>query len=397
MEKDKILKFAKDIEDKIINLRHKIHQNPELAFKENETAALVTKELKKLGLEVESGIYHTGVCGLLRNSDNKNEKTILLRADMDALPIQENTGMPYSSNNDGVMHACGHDGHIAILIGVAVLLNKLKNEFKGNVKFVFQPAEEAEGGAKGMIEEGVLENPKVDAALGLHLWGTSLRGVVEYKSGPFMASPDKFSLRILGDGGHAAQPEKSIDPIPIATAVVDQFQNIISRRTDPLESAVISVCHIEGGDTHNVIPDEVFIEGTVRSLVPEVRDKLPEYMEKAIEKVTSIYGADYDFDYEYRFPPLINDKNMTEILSKSAKKIIGDNRVRELKKANMGGEDFSYFAEAVPANFFYLGMAPSEDEVIKHHQAKFDVDDSVLKEGIAVMVQAVIDYFKEEK
>ena len=395
MNKDEILKLAENIEDRIINIRHKIHQNPELAFEEKETAALVEKELKKLDLKVESGIYHTGVCGLLENSNSENDRTILLRADMDALPIQEKTGKSYSSNNDGVMHACGHDGHTAILIGVAMILNKLKNEFSGNVKFVFQPAEEAEGGAKGMIEEGVLENPAVDAALGLHLWGTSPKGVVEYKAGPFMASPDKFSLKIIGDGGHAAQPEKSIDPIPIASNIIDQFQNIISRRTDPLESAVISVCHIEGGDTHNVIPDEVFIEGTVRSLVPEVRDKLPEYMEKAIEKVTSIYGADYDFDYEYRFPPLINDENMADLLSKSARKILGDNKVKELKKANMGGEDFSYFAKEVPANFFYLGMAPTEDEVMKHHQAKFDVDDDVLREGMAVMVQTVIDYFKK--
>ena len=395
MNKDEILKLAENIEDRIINIRHKIHQNPELAFEEKETAALVEKELKKLDLKVESGIYHTGVCGLLENSNSENDRTILLRADMDALPIQEKTGKSYSSNNDGVMHACGHDGHTAILIGVAMILNKLKNEFSGNVKFVFQPAEEAEGGAKGMIEEGILENPAVDAALGLHLWGTSPKGVVEYKAGPFMASPDKFRLRIIGDGGHAAQPEKSIDPIPIASNIIDQFQNIISRRTDPLESAVISVCHIEGGDTHNVIPNEVFIEGTVRSLVPEVRDKLPEYMEKAIEKVTSIYGADYDFDYEYRFPPLINDENMADLLSKSARKILGDNKVKELKKANMGGEDFSYFAKEVPANFFYLGMAPTEDEVMKHHQAKFDVDDDVLREGMAVMVQTVIDYFKK--
>ncbi|MGM0436745.1 MAG: M20 metallopeptidase family protein [Bacillota bacterium] len=395
MDKKKIFKMVEDIEDEIIEIRHIIHQNPELAYEEKETAALVEKELKKLDLKVKSGIYHTGVCGLLENSNSENDKTILLRADMDALPIQENTGKPYSSKNDGIMHACGHDGHTAILIGVAILLNKLKNEFNGNVKFVFQPAEEAEGGAQGMIEEGVLENPEVDAALGLHLWGTSPKGVVEYKSGPFMASPDKFTLKVLGEGGHAAQPEKSIDPIPIATSIVNQFQNIISRRTDPLESAVISVCHIEGGDTHNVIPNEVFLEGTVRSLVPEVRDKLPEYMEKAIKKVTSIYGADYDFDYEYRFPPLINDENMAELLSTSARKILGDSRVRELKKANMGGEDFSYFAESVPANFFYLGMAPSKREVMKHHQDKFDVDDEVLKDGMAVIVQTVIDYFKD--
>lgn len=394
MLKDKIIKKATEIEDEIVNIRHKIHQNPELAFEEEKTAALALGELEKLDYKVESGIYYTGVCGLLENSKEDNDKTILLRADMDALPIEENTGKSYSSKNDGVMHACGHDGHVAILIGVAKVLNELRDEFSGNIKFIFQPAEEAEGGAKGMIENGVLESPDVDAALGLHLWGTTPKGMVEYKAGPFMASPDKFTVKVKGQGGHAAQPEKSIDPIPISTTIVNQFQNIISRRTDPLESAVISVCHIEGGHTHNVIPDDVLIEGTVRSLIPEVREKLPEFMEEVIEKVTAIYGADYEFDFEYRFPPLINDENMAKLLSKSAKKIIGDNRVKELDKANMGGEDFSYFAEAVPSNFFYLGMAPEDDEM-KHHQAKFDVDDDVLKDGIAIMTQAVIDYFNK--
>ena len=392
MDKKKLFAEIDKIEERVIEIRRQIHRQPELEYQEEKTAALAAKELKKLDIAVETGVYHTGVCGLLENSRDKEDKTILLRADMDALPIQENTGAPYSSEVPGVMHACGHDGHTAILIGAAMVLNELQDEFEGNVKFIFQPAEETTGGAKGMIEEGVLENPKVDAALALHLWGTLPRGMIEYKSGPVMASPDAFNIKIIGSGGHAAQPHNCVDPVPIAATIIDQFQNIVSRRIDPLESAVISVCHLAGGETHNVIPDEVFLEGTVRSLTPEIRKEIPRHMEEVVDKITSQYGADYIFDYDFRYPPLHNDSVMTKLVKKSAEKVLGQDRVREADKPNMGGEDFSYLAREVPSSFFFLGIAPSEEETIPHHQPEFDVDDRVLRDGIAVMCQAVIDY-----
>lgn len=390
MLSEKILKKAEEIEEEIIDIRHQIHQNPELAFNEKDTAALAADKLKSLGLKVESGIYGTGVAALLE--ENKEGKTILLRADMDALPIKENTGLEYESQNEGVMHACGHDAHTAILIGTAVVLNDLKEELNGNVKFIFQPAEEGEGGADGMIKSGVLEKPKVDAALGLHVWGSTPKGIVEYKAGPFMASPDRFEIKIIGKGGHAAQPHNCIDPIPITARIIDEFQNIISRRLDPVESAVISVCNMHAGETHNVIPNEVMIEGTMRTLKPEIRKKVPKWMEEVLDKSTAIYGGDYEFEIEYRFPPLINDYQLTELLKNSAAKIIGKENLKEAEKPNLGGEDFSYFAEAVPSCFFYLGIAPSEKELIQHHHPEFIVDDDVLKQGVAILSQAVIDY-----
>lgn len=391
METEKIIKKIKKVEEDIVELRHRIHQYPEIGYEEFTTAKLIAETLKKIDLEVEDNIYATGVTGLIKGK--KSEKTILLRADMDALAIQEKTDLPYTSKKDGIMHACGHDVHSAMVLGAAVVLKELEDELAGNVKFVFQPAEEQEGGALGMIENGVMENPKVDAALGLHVWGTAQKGTVEIKYDSMMASPDRFLIKIIGEGGHAASPHQCIDPIIIATEVIQEFQNIISRKIEPTEPAVLSVCHIEGGNTHNVIPDEVIIEGTVRTLTEDTRYKIPAIMEKMLKKITGIYGADYELDYDYSFPPLINDKEMTDLVRKSAVKVLGEDKVIEITKPNLGGEDFSYFAKEVPASYFYLGIAPSKEEIIKHHNPHFYVDDDVIADGIAILVQAVFDYF----
>mgnify|MGYP006278123411 CR=1 FL=1 len=391
MDTNRIIKEVNKIEDDIIKLRHRLHQNPELGYEEYDTSKLVTKTLKSLNLVVDNNIYTTGVSALLKGQNN--EQTILLRADMDALAIQEKTDLPYASKKDGVMHACGHDVHTAIVLGAAVVLKELEAELKGNVKFVFQPAEEQEGGALGMIENGVLEKPKVDAALGLHVWGSAQKGTIEIKYGSMMASPDRFLIKIKGEGGHAANPHQCKDPIVIATEVVQKFQNIISRKLEPTEPAVLSVCHIEGGNTHNVIPDEVLIEGTVRTLTEKTRHFIPEVMEKILANTTNTYEADYELDYEYSFPPLINNKEMTDLVSKSADKIMGEKNVIKIEKPNMGGEDFAYFAQEVPSSYFYLGIAPSKDEVIKHHNSYFKVDDEVIADGIAVLVRSVFDYF----
>lgn len=388
----KILNKAAEIEPRIIEIRHQIHQNPELSFQETKTAALAAAEMRKLGFEVRENIFGTGVTADFKNSESEDSKTLLIRADMDALPVSEKNELDYISKNEGVMHACGHDGHTAILIGTALVLKELSQEFKGNLKFLFQPGEETSGGAAGMIKEGVLENPKVDAALGLHLWGSTAEGVVEYKSGSFMASPDHFDLKIIGRGGHAARPHNTIDPIPIGAEIISNLQKIISRRVDPLESAVISVCNFESGSTHNVIPDTALLKATVRSLKPEIREQLAADIEKVVKNICEIYGADYELDYVFGYPPVINDSEMTELLAKSAVKVLGEDRVHEREKAEMGGEDFSYFGEEVPAVFYFLGIAP-EGEIINHHQADFKFNDSVLKDGIAVMAQTAVDFF----
>lgn len=389
----KIKEKVKEIEADIIKIRHQIHKNPELSFEEYKTAELAAAEMKKLGFEVEENIFGTGVCATFINSKTEDAKTLLIRADMDALPVQEKNNLDYKSQTDGVMHACGHDGHTSILIGTAYVLKELTDEFDGNIKFLFQPGEETSGGADGMIKEGVLKNPNVDAALGLHLWGSTEEGVVEYKSGPFMASTDRFDLTIIGSGGHAARPHNTIDPIPIAAEIISSLQKIVSRRIDPLDSAVISIGNIVGGSTHNVIPDQVVLKGTVRSLRKEVREQLAEYIEKTIKKICEIYGAKYELDYIFGYPAVINDKKMTELLKGAAKKVLGSNRVREKEKAEMGGEDFSYFALEVPSIFYFLGIAP-EGEIINHHQSDFRFNDSVLKDGISVMAQIAVDFFR---
>jgi amidohydrolase len=393
MISEKIKEKAKEIEADIIKIRHQIHKNPELSFEEYKTAELAAAEMKKLGFEVEENIFGTGVCATFINSRTEDAKTLLIRADMDALPVQEKNNLDYKSQNDGVMHACGHDGHTSILIGTAYLLKELADEFDGNIKFLFQPGEETSGGADGMIKEGVLKNPNVDAALGLHLWGSTEEGVVEYKSGPFMASTDRFDLTIIGSGGHAARPHNTIDPIPIAAEIISSLQKIVSRRIDPLDSAVISIGNIVGGSTHNVIPDQVVLKGTVRSLRKEVREQLAEYIEKTIKKICEIYGAKYELDYIFGYPAVINDKKMTELLKSAAKKVLSSDRVREKEKAEMGGEDFSYFALEVPSVFYFLGIAP-EGEIINHHQSDFRFNDSVLKDGISVMAQTAVDFFR---
>ncbi len=389
----KILDKTAKIESQIIKIRHQIHQNPELSFSEKKTAALAAAEMRKLGFEVKENIFGTGVTATFKNSSDENAKTLLIRADMDALPVQENNDLDFSSKKEGIMHACGHDGHTAILIGTAIVLKELSQEFKGNLRFLFQPGEETSGGAAGMIKEGVLKNPEVDAALGLHLWGSSPEGVIEYKSGPFMASPDHFDLKIIGRGGHAARPHNTIDPIPIGAEIISALQKIVSRRIDPLESAVISVCNFESGNTHNVIPDSAILKGTVRALKPEIREQLAENIEAVIKNICNIYGADYEFDYVFGYPPVINDPKMTDLLAQAATKVLGKARVKERENAEMGGEDFSFFGKEVPSVFYFLGIAP-EGEIINHHQSDFKFNDKVLKDGVAVMVQTAIDFFK---
>lgn len=387
-----ILKKAAAVEAKIIKLRRKIHQNPELSFAETETSALAAAEMTKLGFEVKENIFGTGVTATFRNSSDPEAKTLLIRADMDALPVTEKNDLTFKSEKKGIMHACGHDGHTAILIGTAILLKDLAQEFDGNLKFVFQPGEETSGGAAGMIKEGILKEPKVDAALGLHLWGSTPAGIVEYKEGPLMAATDRFELKIIGSGGHAARPQNTIDPIPIGAEIVSALQTIVSRRIDPLDSAVISVCNFEAGTTHNIIPDQAVLKATVRSLTNDVREKLAAKIEKTIKNICDIYGADYELNYTFGYPAVINDPALTQILAQAAAKVLTDSRVRPRDKAEMGGEDFSYFGKEIPSVFYFLGIAPA-DQIINHHQSDFKFDDSVLKDGVAVMVQTALDFF----
>ena len=376
----------------MINLRETIHMYPEDGFSEFTTSKIIIEELEKLGIKVQKNVAKTGVVGLIEGK--YPGKTVLLRADMDALKIQEQADVEYKSKIDGMMHACGHDGHVAGLLGAAMILNELKDNLHGNVKLVFQPAEERDGGALPMIEEGVLENPKVDAAFAAHLWGYLNEGEVHLKEGPMMASPDIFNIKVIGKGGHGAVPQESIDPIVITCQIVNSLQTIVSRKINPLDPVVITCGRIQGGDCHNVIPNEVELEGTIRTFNEETRNWVPKVMEDLIRGITTSQGAAYEFKYEPKYPALINDKYMTSFAKESLKKVFGEENVFDLKEPNMGGEDFAYFAQKVPSAFIFVGIANNKSEPVIHHNPYFKWDSKnvgILAQGLS---QIAIDYLK---
>ena len=375
---------------KVYDIRHQIHMNPELGFEEYETSKLVASELEKLGIEVTKNVAKTGVVGLIKGG--YPGKTVALRADMDALRINEEGDYEFKSKNPGVMHACGHDGHTASLLGVAMMLNEIKDELHGNVKLIFQPAEEVEGGALPMINEGVLENPKVDAVFGGHLWGSIEEGKVAVKHGAMMASPDIFTIKINGKGGHAGVPHASVDPVPIMAQVITALQTIVSRKNDPTNPLVISCCNVHSGECHNAIPTEALIQGTVRTLNNDTRDFAEETIEKFVKGIVESQGASYEFEFIRQFPPLVNDKNMADVLEKAAKKIVGDENVFELATPSMGGEDFAFYTEEVPSSFAFVGMTKDVENPILHHNAKFAWEDNNMKNLAQTLAQVAIDF-----
>lgn len=373
----------------MINLRETIHMYPEDGFSEFTTSKIIIEELEKLGIKVQKNVAKTGVV-----EGKYPGKTVLLRADMDALKIQEQADVEYKSKIDGMMHACGHDGHVAGLLGAAMILNELKDNLHGNVKLVFQPAEERDGGALPMIEEGVLENPKVDAAFAAHLWGYLNEGEVHLKEGPMMASPDIFNIKVIGKGGHGAVPQESIDPIVITCQIVNSLQTIVSRKINPLDPVVITCGRIQGGDCHNVIPNEVELEGTIRTFNEETRNWVPKVMEDLIRGITTSQGAAYEFKYEPKYPALINDKYMTSFAKESLKKVVGEENVFDLKEPNMGGEDFAYFAQKVPSAFIFVGIANNKSEPVIHHNPYFKWDSKNVGILAQSLSQIAIDYLK---
>ena len=376
----------------MINLRETIHMYPEDGFSEFTTSKIIIEELEKLGIKVQKNVAKTGVVGLIEGK--YPGKTVLLRADMDALKIQEQADVEYKSKIDGMMHACGHDGHVAGLLGAAMILNELKDNLHGNVKLVFQPAEERDGGALPMIEEGVLENPKVDVAFAVHLWGYLNEGEVHLKEGPMMASPDIFNIKVIGKGGHGAVPQESIDPIVITCQIVNSLQTIVSRKINPLDPVVITCGRIQGGDCHNVIPNEVELEGTIRTFNEETRNWVPKVMEDLIRGITTSQGAAYEFKYEPKYPALINDKYMTSFAKESLKKVVGEENVFDLKEPNMGGEDFAYFAQKVPSAFIFVGIANNKSEPVIHHNPYFKWDSKNVGILAQSLSQIAIDYLK---
>lgn len=394
MDPSRVIALSEKYYDQVVELRHFFHRHPELAFNEFMTADRIAGVLTDLGIEVQSGIAETGVVGLIRGG--RPGRTVLLRADMDALPIQEAAPVDYRSEIPGRMHACGHDGHTAGLLGVAMILQELRDEISGNIKLLFQPAEEDTGGALPMIEAGVMADPPVDAAFGCHLWGSLPAGYVEFKKGALMASPDSFEITLTGRGGHAAMPHRAIDPVIMAAQVIEQTQTVISRRLDPLLPAVISITMIHGGKAHNVIPDEVTLAGTIRTFDPAVRDWIPQVFEEIIRGVTQSHGGSYTFRVDRRYPPLINDEDMTDLAAAAAGRILGALQVRWAERPTMGGEDFAYFAEAVPGCFWFVGIAPGDDVTVNHHQPLFQWSDQNLLPLMQTLAQTALDFLSAD-
>ena len=370
-------------------LRQSIHQEPECAFEEFKTAEKIMKFLDKYGIEYQSGIAKTGILATINGS--KPGKTVLLRADMDALPMSENPDNPFASKTAGKMHACGHDGHTAGLCMSAAVLNEMKDQLCGTVKFLFQPAEEADGGAYPMIKAGALQG--VDGAFGAHLWGSLQEGVVAIKYGAMMASPDNFKITVKGLGGHGSAPQLAIDPILIAAQIVVSLQTIVSRKVSPLESCVITVGKIHGGTAPNIIPEEVILEGTLRTLNNDVRSVVPNQMKELVETIAKSYGGSAKFEYLPGYPVLVNDDRMTEVTHNALKGFLKEEQIKIIEKPDMGGEDFAYIAQTVPSNFMYVGIM--KDKPISHHHPDFHFDDENLKLLSESLVRSAIAFLEK--
>jgi amidohydrolase len=369
----------------LIATRRDLHQHPELGFEETRTAGLIAERLRGLKYEVKPRVGKTGVVGLKK----RDGRCVLLRADMDALPVEEANAVPYRSQQPGKMHACGHDGHVAIGLEVARRLAPL--DLGGSVKFAFQPAEEASNGAQAMIGDGVLDRPRVDAAFGIHLWNDLPVGAVGIMAGPVMASVDQFEIEILGRGGHAAAPHQTIDPVLIAGHVITALQSIVSRRRDPLNEGVVSVTEVHAGRAFNVIPDRADLRGTVRTFGGGFFGDAPRLVEETAQGVAAAFGARAIVHYHRLSAPLINDQALSALMRDVAADLLGSDSVRQGVRT-MGGEDMAFFLERVPGCFAFVGSAPKTQRASPHHSPTFDIDEDSLVIGAELLTQTAITY-----
>ncbi len=392
---DKIRLLSNKHFGKMVRLRREFHQHPELGYEEIETSERVAKELRRLGIKVKTGVAKTGVVGVL--AGKKKGKTVALRADMDALPITEQTNFAFKSRNKGLMHACGHDAHMACVIGAATILSELKNELPGNVKFIFQPSEESPpGGAKPMINQGALENPKVSGIFGLHCDSAIPTGKIGVMQGPSMAQADSFDIVIKGVSGHGARPHDGIDAIVVAAQVIQALQTVVSRKIDPVQPAVVSVGKITGGTKRNIICDQVTLEGTARSLNQEVAKRIPGLLKEIISGVAKSAGASFELKYYPGYPVLINDAQATDLARATITRMFGKKAIFEIKKPLMGAEDFAFYLQKVPGSFLRLGIRnPAKKAIYPWHHPKFAVDEDAIGIGAALLAGLAFDFLSQ--
>ncbi len=374
-----------EIEEYIINIREYFHENPELSFKEYKTADRIEKELKDMGLNPER-ITETGIICDIKGNGNK---TVAIRADIDALPVKEENNVKYKSKNDGVMHACGHDTHMAMLLGAAKLIieDKNKNKLNGNIRLIFQPAEELPpGGALEMIKNGALNG--VDYIIGQHIWGTLPSGKIGIYYNEMMANADEFTIKIHGKGGHGSAPQDSIDVIYIAAHLIEMINTIVSREIDPQEPAVITTGTANSGYRYNIIAAHAELTGTVRTFSTEVQEKIIKRIKNILDGLKLIYNIEYEYDYKKGYPVLINNEEISKIIEESAEKILGKDNIIH-PKPNMGGEDFAYYLEKIPGAYYFIGGASKEKNIDSpNHSPTFDADENMLYKGSEVLKDA---------
>lgn len=380
---------AFQIKDELISIRRQLHRTPETDFEEIKTSSFIRSKLDEYGIPYTTSAK-TGTVALIKGKNSN--KTVLLRADIDGLPIKDESKFEIKSEREGYMHACGHDIHATCLLGAAKILNDIKDELNGNVKLVFQPAEEGVGGALPMIEDGILENPHVDAAFALHVEPLEKTGNIQVKDGSIMASPDDFKIVVHGVGGHASAPEKCVNPVTIGTAIITEFEKINATVLKD-KPCVMTVCYFNGGTCNNAIPQTAEIMGTARSLDTKTREMLIELLDKTAHETAKKHGTTIDFTFNKLFPPVVNNSEMNDVIRNSAKKLTCINEVVTLDKPAMAGDDFSYFGENVPSAYFKLGVRNVEKgAVYPIHSPKFIADEDALPIGSAILSQTAVDY-----
>ena len=380
-----ILDEARTLESQLVAWRRDFHRHPEIGLQEQRTARIVAATLRELGYTVQEGIAHTGVVGLLENGPGP---VIMARADMDALPIQEENDVPYASEIPGMMHACGHDANMAIGLGLATLMARNRETWRGTLKLVFQPGEEGQNGAQLMVEAGVLENPRPERVLALHVWNDLPTGVVGASPGPVMAAAEAWEATITGKGGHAAHPEDTVDPIVVAATTITALQTIVSRNVGARETAVITVGMIHSGDAFNVIPDEARLAGTVRSYDPQVRETLLRRLREVIEGTARVLGAAAELKMYPVTPALVNDEATTGVVQDAIRETLGADALH-VGLRSMGGEDAAFFLNEVPGCYFFVGSTPPGRDKIPHHNPHFDIDEQALPIGVAIMAETL--------